>query len=188
MTVYTLFLYIGIAAITLTAVLAVGPAKIKKHPVIHPFTWLVQYFVGSLLIFSGLVKGVDPLGTAYKMKDYFTEFEVQGLPFMDVMQEYVLPFSLVMLVLELVLGASLILGLGQRKTTWTTLLMMTRMVQGIRVLLLLLQLLQLESSSQSFNFSLLLLNQRSGGFRLRWNNHELPLLLLLNLVLKLRRS
>ncbi|MFK7797273.1 MAG: MauE/DoxX family redox-associated membrane protein [Aureispira sp.] len=124
MTVYTLFLYIAIAAVALTAVLAVGPAKIKKHPVIHPFTWLVQYFVGSLLIFSGLVKGVDPLGTAYKMKDYFTEFDVQGMPFMEVMQAYVLPFSLVMLVLELVLGVSLILGLGQRKTTWTTLLMM----------------------------------------------------------------
>ncbi|MGH1338783.1 MAG: DoxX family protein [Aureispira sp.] len=124
MTVYSLFLYIGIAAVALTAVLGVGPAKIKKHAVIHPFVWFVQYFLGSLLIFSGLVKGVDPLGTAYKMKDYFTEFDVQGVPFMDLMQEYALPFTLVMLVLELALGVFLILGLGQRKTTWTTLLIM----------------------------------------------------------------
>ncbi len=124
MTVYTLFLYIGIVAIALTGVLALGPAKIKKHPVTHPVVWFVQYFLGSLLIFSGLVKGVDPLGTAYKMKDYFTEFDVQGLPFMDTMQELALPFTLVMLVLELALGVFLILGVGQKKTTWTTLLIM----------------------------------------------------------------
>lgn len=124
MTVYTLFLYIGIAAIALTATLGVGHSKLKEHPVTHPVQWLVQYFVGSLLIFSGLVKAVDPLGTAYKMKDYFTEFEIQGLPFMDIMHDNALAFSLIMLVLELVLGVALILGLGQRKTTWTTLLMM----------------------------------------------------------------
>lgn len=124
MTVYTLFLYIAIAAVALTATLGVGHSKLKKHVVIHPFIWFVQYFVGALLIFSGLVKAVDPLGTAYKMKDYFTEFEVQGMPFMDLMQEYALPFSLFMLVLELVLGGALILGLGQRKTTWLVLLMM----------------------------------------------------------------
>lgn len=122
--VYTLFLYVGIAAVALTAVLGVGPAKLKKHPVIHPFAWLVQYFMGSLLLFSGLVKGVDPMGTVYKMEDYFTEFAVQGLPFMDIMKEYALPFTLIMLVLELALGVFLILGLGQRKTTWTTLLIM----------------------------------------------------------------
>lgn len=124
MNVYTLFLYIAIAAVALTAVLGVGHAKLKGHTAMHPFVWFIQYFVGSLLIFSGLVKAVDPLGTAYKMKDYFTEFDTQGLPFMDIMHEYALPFSFLMLVLELVLGASLILGIGQRKTTWTTLLMM----------------------------------------------------------------
>lgn len=124
MTVYTLFLYIGIVAIVLTATIGVGHSKLKEHPVIHPFKWFVQYFMGSLLIFSGLVKGVDPLGTAYKMQDYFTEFAAQGLPFMDIMHENALAFSLFMLVLELVLGACLILGLGQRKTTWVNLTMM----------------------------------------------------------------
>jgi uncharacterized membrane protein YphA (DoxX/SURF4 family) len=124
MTVYTLFLYVGIVAIVLTALLGYGHSKVKRHQVMHPLAWLVQYFLGSLLIFSGLVKGVDPLGTAYKMQDYFTEFDTQGFPFMDVMHEYALPFSVFMLVLELVLGACLILGLGQKKTSWTTLLMM----------------------------------------------------------------
>jgi hypothetical protein len=58
------------------------------------------------------------------MQDYFTAFAVQGLPLMDIMHEYALPFSLFMLVLELVLGTCLILGLGQRKTTWVNLSMM----------------------------------------------------------------
>lgn len=124
MTVYTLFMYIAIVAILLTATLGVGHSKLKEHQVIHPLQWFVQYFVGSLLIFSGLVKAVDPLGTAYKMKDYFTEFDVQGFPFMEIMQNNVLAFSVIMLVLELVLGAALILGLGQKKTTWLTLGMM----------------------------------------------------------------
>ena len=124
MTVYTLFLYIGIVAIALTATIGVGHSKLKEHAVIHPFKWFVQYFMGSLLIFSGLVKGVDPLGTAYKMQDYFTEFAAQGLPYMDIMHENALPFSLFMLVLELVLGTCLVLGLGQRKTTWVNLTMM----------------------------------------------------------------
>lgn len=124
MTVYTLFLYIGITALVLTATLGIGHSKLKEHPTTHPFQWFLQYFVGSLLIFSGLVKAVDPLGTAYKMKDYFTEFEIQGLPFMDVMHDNALPFSFIMLVLELVLGASLILGLGRGRTTWTNLAMM----------------------------------------------------------------
>lgn len=124
MTVYTLFLYIGIAAIVLTVTIGVGHSKLKEHPVIHPLQWFVQYFVGSLLIFSGLVKAVDPLGTAYKMQDYFTEFTAQGLPFMEIMHANALPFSLFMLVLELVLGACLVLGLGQRKTTWVNLSMM----------------------------------------------------------------
>lgn len=124
MTVYTLFLYIAIAAIALTATLGVGHSKIKQHPVMHPVLWMIQYFVGSLLIFSGLVKAVDPLGTAYKMEDYFTEFQKQGFPMMDMMHDNALSFSVFMLVLELVLGVSLILGLGQRKTTWLNLAMM----------------------------------------------------------------
>ena len=124
MTVYTLFGYVALVAVALTASLGVGHAKLKGHTAVHPLVWFIQYFMGSLLIFSGLVKAVDPIGTAYKMQDYFTEFDIQGLPFMDLMHEYALPFSLIMLVLELALGVCLIMGLGQKKTTWTTLLMM----------------------------------------------------------------
>jgi len=124
MTIYKLFLYIAIAAVILTATLGFGHSKLKKQPANHLFTWFIQYFVGALLIFSGLVKAVDPLGTAYKMKDYFTEFDAQGLPLMDMMGHHAVEFSVFMLVLELVLGVSLIIGIGHKKTTWITLLLM----------------------------------------------------------------
>ena len=123
MTVYTLFLYIGIAAFTFWTILGVGHSKRKQHSVMHPMKWYVQYFMGSTLVFSGIVKAIDPLGTTYKMQDYFSEFQAQGLPFMDTMHENALVFSLVMLVLEVVLGCCLILGMGESRTTRLTFLM-----------------------------------------------------------------
>lgn len=124
MTVYTLFIYLAIAGAILLMTLGIGHSKWKKHEITHPVPWYLQYFIASLLLFSGIVKAVDPLGTAYKMKDYFSEFAAQGLPFMDFMQDQALNFSLVMLVLELTLGACLLLGIGGKRTTGLNLLMM----------------------------------------------------------------
>jgi uncharacterized membrane protein YphA (DoxX/SURF4 family) len=120
MTVYTLFLYIGIIALLLMLTLGLGHAKLKKYVKMRPLLWFAQYFVGCLLIFSGLVKAVDPLGTAYKMADYFTLL----LPVLSFMKPFALPFALGMIVLEIVLGINLILGHGKRWTTSLNLLMM----------------------------------------------------------------
>lgn len=59
---------------------------------------------GALFIFSAAVKAVDPLGTAYKMGEYFEELHLTFL------HPFSLTFSVVMIVLELALALALIFG------------------------------------------------------------------------------
>lgn len=88
----------------------------------------LQHFVGVWFIFSGLVKAVDPIGTAYKMLDYFNAFETtfSGLnnafkgiaPVFPWLSKYSEGFSITMIVLEIVLGIMLIIGWSRRWTAW----------------------------------------------------------------------
>ena len=89
-------------------------------------TWFLQYFMGSLLLFSGFVKAADPLGTVYKMKDYFDVFAQQAFPFTDFLKENVYLFSIIMLVLELALGIYFILGMRGKwnSVLWVNLMLM----------------------------------------------------------------
>ena len=38
-----------------------------------------QILIGLLFIYSGFVKGVDPLGTAYRVEDYFIAFGTEWM-------------------------------------------------------------------------------------------------------------
>src|SRR6188474_538570 len=73
---------------------------------------IVQFLVGALFLFSGFIKAVDPLGTSYKMHDYFTAFQ-NDWPSMrllwDFMSTYSTQLAVFMLVLELALGFALML-------------------------------------------------------------------------------
>ncbi|MEM9261645.1 MAG: hypothetical protein AAGA62_18535, partial [Bacteroidota bacterium] len=83
-------------------------------------------FSGALFFFSGYVKAVDPLGTAYKMEQYFAEFEGTFAdtslsfiaPLFPAMAEYSVAFSVFMIVLELALAVALILGAWPKLTSW----------------------------------------------------------------------
>lgn len=121
MTLGIVLIYIGIAALILTAA-----TFLVFHERKNLLVSLLQNFCGALFIFSGWVKAVDPLGTAYKMEQYFAEFQATFsdtaasflAPLFPWLSGYVNTFSVVMIILEIVLGLALILGAHRKLTAW----------------------------------------------------------------------
>ena len=70
--------------------------------------------LGMVFIFSGFVKAVDPLGSAYKFADYFTAFKLGFL------ENLTLPMGILLSAFELVLGITLILGYRKKISYWLT--------------------------------------------------------------------
>lgn len=68
-----------------------------------------RIFVGLIFIFSSFVKGVDPLGTAYQMDDYFTAFSVNWA------YSFSLFFSIALSTFEFLIGVALIAKLEFKK-------------------------------------------------------------------------
>jgi uncharacterized membrane protein YphA (DoxX/SURF4 family) len=79
---------------------------------------ILRIIVGLVFVFSGFVKGVDPLGTVFRMDDYFIVFgTVWAIPFS-------LYLTIFLCTLEFILGISLLFNLWIRVTAWPLLLMM----------------------------------------------------------------
>ena len=87
---------------------------------------IARILVGVLFVFSGLVKAIDPLGLGYKMQEFFEVWASDGyLPgMMNYLHAQSTWFSIMMIVLEIVLGIALILGF-RKKLTLTLLLLLT---------------------------------------------------------------
>ena len=85
---------------------------------------ICRIFVGLVFLFSSFVKGVDPMGTAYKIQEYMTAWSIGSLTF-----EWALPFatflSVTLVTLEFLVGVLLITNSLRKLTAWTLLLMMT---------------------------------------------------------------
>lgn len=84
------------------------------------FVNIARVLVGSLFIFSGLVKAIDPLGLAYKMQEFFEVWKADGyLPkLMEWLDKYAVGFSIFMITLEVVLGVALLIGAQKKLTSW----------------------------------------------------------------------
>lgn len=78
-------------------------------------THLLRLLVGALFIFSGFVKLVDPLGSAYKFEEYFGA-DVLNLEFLI---PYALPFAILLILVELLLGITLLIGYKTKLTVWS---------------------------------------------------------------------
>ncbi len=77
---------------------------------------IARVIVGVLFIFSGLVKANDPLGLSYKMQEFFDVWaaNVSLTTFMHWLDNYALPFSIIMITLEIIVGVGILLGIWKR--------------------------------------------------------------------------
>lgn len=78
-------------------------------------THIARLLVAALFIFSGFVKLVDPLGSAYKFQEYFSA-DVLNMEFLI---PYALPFSILLIIAEIMLGVMLLIGFKPKFTTWS---------------------------------------------------------------------
>ncbi|PCH75857.1 MAG: DoxX family protein [Flavobacteriaceae bacterium] len=75
---------------------------------------IARFLVGITFLFSGFVKLVDPLGSAYKFQEYFSP-EVLNMEFLS---PYALPFSIVLIIIEIMLGVMILIGFKSKLTAW----------------------------------------------------------------------
>ena len=57
---------------------------------------LCRVLVGALFVFSSMTKGVDPLGTKYKMLDYFIAYNIEWLNSLALILSIILSLTLEM--------------------------------------------------------------------------------------------
>lgn len=86
---------------------------------------LARFLVGILFIFSGLVKANDPLGLSYKMQEFFDVWARNASlsKFMYWLDGYALPFSIIMITLEIIVGVGILLGIWKKLFAWLLLLL-----------------------------------------------------------------
>ena len=75
-----------------------------------------RMLIGLVFILSGFVKGVDPLGTSYRLEDYFQVFHLTWL------MPAALFFSILLCVFEFALGLALMFSIRLKVTAWIMLL------------------------------------------------------------------
>lgn len=81
-------------------------------------TQIARIFTGLIFTFSGFVKGIDPMGTAFKFGDYFNAFR---LGFLD---DISLPLSLLLCLVEFVTGMMLLSGALVKPASWIAVVFM----------------------------------------------------------------
>ncbi|HOY38605.1 MAG: DoxX family protein [Bacteroidales bacterium] len=77
-----------------------------------------RLITGIVFVFSGFVKVVDPLGTAYKFADYFVAMHL------DFLIDFALVLSVVMCTAELLIGLALLFNVLPKLASWGLLLFM----------------------------------------------------------------
>jgi|WetSurSiteA1Bulk_404760.scaffolds.fasta_scaffold14755_2 hypothetical protein len=77
-----------------------------------------RIIIGLTFIFSGVVKAIDPLGSAYKFHDYFYAFNLGFL------NSFCLALAIVLCTAEFISGFAVLTGLRQRTGMWGVLILL----------------------------------------------------------------
>jgi hypothetical protein len=77
-----------------------------------------RLILGVVFIFSGFVKGIDPLGLSYKFTDYFVAFDI------EILSSLALPLSFILSFLEFAIGAALLFGAFKKLSSQLVLIFM----------------------------------------------------------------
>lgn len=83
-----------------------------KNIILKIIVEISRILLGITFIFSGFVKSIDPLGTAYKIQDYLTSFGLVEL------HSLALPISILLCASEFCLGVFMLLGLYRKWTSY----------------------------------------------------------------------
>lgn len=97
--------------------------KIKDNTLNWQLNVISRIIVGLVFIFSSFVKGVDPLGTSFKITEYLTTWTFGPLSF-DWLVPMAPVMSMALITLEFTVGMMLIFGSFRRITAITLMLMM----------------------------------------------------------------
>lgn len=96
---------------------------IKETTVTKTISIIARWFTGLVFIFSSFTKGVDPLGTAYKVEEYMTAWSFGNISF-----DWALPLapllSMTLITLEFLVGVLLLTGAFRKLSAWLLALMM----------------------------------------------------------------
>lgn len=81
--------------------------------------FVCRFLLGLVFIFSGFVKGIDPMGSAIKFSEYFSAFHLSFLG------NFSLFFSVLLSSSEFIIGIALLLGLRMKVASWAVFLYMS---------------------------------------------------------------
>ena len=76
--------------------------------------FIARILISFTFLYSGFVKLVDPLGSSYKFEEYFGA-DVLNLEFLI---PFALPFSILLILVEIMLGLTLLIGYKPKSTLW----------------------------------------------------------------------
>lgn len=97
--------------------------KIKDTNLNWTLNVVARVVVGLVFIFSSFVKGVDPMGTSFKITEYLTAWSFFGMSF-DWLVPLATFMSMALIVVEFTTGVMLLFGAFRRLSAWVLVLMM----------------------------------------------------------------